>query len=178
MNKHKIAWIALAAGIVMVLMVTWLAGVSLQITHIKESNAQAAQIDENNKQTRDQIETLRIASETIGLQKDCLRQLQRQIPDGYNQQEFIDALNGAAAGAGTSIKSVTFDDATDADTPAEMQGVIKAGKLVQVPCPSPHPATTTPCATSCPACRTSTASQCRKRCPTPLTRATIPPRTR
>lgn len=133
MNKHKIAWIALAAGIVMVLMVTWLAGVSLQITHIKESNAQAAQIDENNKQTRDQIETLRIASETIGLQKDCLRQLQRQIPDGYNQQEFIDALNGAAAGAGTSIKSVTFDDATDADTPAEMQGVIKAGKLVQVP---------------------------------------------
>lgn len=133
MNKHKIAWIALAAGIVFVLMITWLAGVSPQIAHIKDANAQAAQIDDNNKKTRDEIEQLRVASETISLQKDRLRQLQRQIPDGYNQQEFIDALNGAAADAGTAIKSVTFDDATDAVMPAEMQDVIKAGRLVQVP---------------------------------------------
>ena len=84
MNKHKIAWIALAAGIVFVIMLTWLVGVSPQISHIKSSDAQTAQIDENNKETRDEIETLRIASETIGLQKDRLRQLQRQIPDGYN----------------------------------------------------------------------------------------------
>ena len=79
MNKHKIAWIALAAGIVFVIMLTWLVGVSPQISHIKSSDAQTAQIDENNKETRDEIETLRIASETIGLQKDRLRQLQRQI---------------------------------------------------------------------------------------------------
>ena len=70
MNKHKIAWIALAAGIVFVIMLTWLVGVSPQISHIKSSDAQTAQIDENNKETRDEIETLRIASETIGLQKD------------------------------------------------------------------------------------------------------------
>lgn len=133
MNKHKIAWIALAAGIVFVLMITWLVGVSPQIAHIKDANAQAAQIDDNNKKTRDEIEQLRVASDTISLQKDRLRQLQRQIPDGYNQQEFIDALNGAAADAGTAIKSVTFDDATDAVMPAEMQDVIKAGRLVQVP---------------------------------------------
>ena len=112
MNKHKIAWIALAAGIVFVIMLTWLVGVSPQISHIKSSDAQTAQIDENNKETRDEIETLRIASETIGLQKDRLRQLQRQIPDGYNQQEFINSL--------------------DADIPAEMQGTIQAGQLVQV----------------------------------------------
>ena len=31
MNKHKIAWIALAAGIVFVIMLTWLVGVSPQI---------------------------------------------------------------------------------------------------------------------------------------------------
>ena len=48
-----------------------------------------------------------MASETIGLQKDRLRQLQRQIPDGYNQNEFIDSLNAAADGAGVSIQSVT-----------------------------------------------------------------------
>ena len=98
MNKHKIAWIALAVGIVVVLMLTWLVGVSPRLTHIKEADAQTAQIEESNKKTRDQIETLRMASETIGLQKDRLRQLQRQIPDGYNQNEFIDSLNAAADG--------------------------------------------------------------------------------
>ena len=128
MNKHKIAWIALAVGIVVVLMLTWLVGVSPRLTHIKEADAQTAQIEESNKKTRDQIETLRMASETIGLQKDRLRQLQRQIPDGYNQNEFIDSLN-----AGVSIQSVTFDEATTAEVPSEMQGTIKAGRLVQVP---------------------------------------------
>ena len=67
MNKHKIAWIALAVGIVVVLMLTWLVGVSPRLTHIKEADAQTAQIEESNKKTRDQIETLRMASETIGL---------------------------------------------------------------------------------------------------------------
>ena len=105
MNKHKIAWIALAAGIVFVIMLTWLVGVSPQISHIKSSDAQTAQIDENNKETRDEIETLRIASETIALQKDRLRQLQRQIPDGYNQQEFINSLDASAAGTGVAIKA-------------------------------------------------------------------------
>ena len=122
MNKHKIAWIALAVGIVVVLMLTWLVGVSPRLTHIKEADAQTAQIEESNKKTRDQIETLRMASETIGLQKDRLRQLQRQIPDGYNQNEFIDSLNAAADGAGVSIQSVTFDEATTAEVPSEMQG--------------------------------------------------------
>ena len=36
MNKHKIAWIALAVGIVVVLMLTWLVGVSPRLTHIKD----------------------------------------------------------------------------------------------------------------------------------------------
>ena len=130
MNKHKIAWIALAVGIVVVLMLTWLVAVSPRLTHNKEADAQ---IEESNKKTRDQIETLRMASETIGLQKDRLRQLQRQIPDGYNQNEFIDSLNAAADGAGVSIQSVTFDEATTAEVPSEMQGTIKAGRLVQVP---------------------------------------------
>ena len=58
MNKHKIAWIALAVGIVVVLMLTWLVGVSPRLTHIKEADAQTAQIEESNKKTRDQIETL------------------------------------------------------------------------------------------------------------------------
>lgn len=55
MNKHKIAWIALAVGIVVVLMLTWLVGVSPRLTHIKEADAQTAQIEESNKKTRDQI---------------------------------------------------------------------------------------------------------------------------
>ena len=49
MNKHKIAWIALAVGIVVVLMLTWLVGVSPRLTHIKEADAQTAQIEESNK---------------------------------------------------------------------------------------------------------------------------------
>ena len=75
MNKHKIAWIALAVAIAVVLMFTWLVGVSPRLTHIKEADAQTAQIDANNKKTRDEIETLRVASETVSLQKDRLRQL-------------------------------------------------------------------------------------------------------
>lgn len=133
MNKHKIAWIALAVAIAVELMFTWLVGVSPRLTHIKEADAQTAQIDANNKKTRDEIETLRVASETVSLQKDRLRQLQRQIPDGYNQQALIDSLNGAADGAGVSIKSVTFDSASEAEVPPDMQGTIKAGLLVQVP---------------------------------------------
>ena len=35
-------------------------------------------------------------------------------------------------GTGVAIKSVNFDDAVDADIPAEMQGTIQAGQLVQV----------------------------------------------
>lgn len=132
MNKHKIAWIALAVGIVVVLMLTWLVGVSPRLTHIKEADAQTAQIEESNKKTRDQIETLRMASETIGLQKDRLRQLQRQIPDGYNQNEFIDSLNAAADGAGVSIQSVTFDEATTAEVPSECREP-SSRPLVQVP---------------------------------------------
>ena len=58
--------------------------------------------------------------------------MQRQIPDGYNQQEFINSLDASAAGTGVAIKSVNFDDAVDADIPAEMQGTIQAGQLVQV----------------------------------------------
>lgn len=133
MNKHKIAWIALAAAIVMVMMLTWLVGVSPRLAHIKEADAQTAQIDASNKATRNQIETLRVASETIGLQKDRLRQLQRQIPDGYNQQEFILSLNSAADAADATITSVNFDEATLAEMPSDMQESIHAGTLVQVP---------------------------------------------
>ena len=55
MNKHKIAWIALAVGIVVVLMLTWLVGVSPRLTHIMEADEQTAQIEESNKKTRVQI---------------------------------------------------------------------------------------------------------------------------
>ena len=103
------------------------------LVHIKEADAQTAQIDASNKATRNQIETLRVASETIGLQKDRLRQLQRQIPDGYNQQEFILSLNSAADAAGATITSVNFDEATLAEMPSDMQESIHAGTLVQVP---------------------------------------------
>ena len=41
-------------------------------------------------------------------------------------------MDASAAGTGVSIKSVNFDDAVDADIPAEMQGTIQAGQLVQV----------------------------------------------
>ena len=41
-------------------------------------------------------------------------------------------MDAAAAGTGVAIKSVNFDDAVDADIPAEMQGTIQAGQLVQV----------------------------------------------
>lgn len=51
MNKHKIAWIALTVAIAVVLMFTWLVGVSPRLTHIKEADAQTAQIDANNKKT-------------------------------------------------------------------------------------------------------------------------------
>ncbi len=104
-------------------------GVSPRLTHIKEADAQTAQIEESNKKTRDQIETLRMASETIGLQKDRLRQLQRQIPDGYNQNEFIDSLNAAADGAGVSIQSVTFDEATTAEVPSKCREPSKPAGL-------------------------------------------------
>ncbi len=130
MNKHKIAWIALAVGIVVVLMLTWLVGVSPRLTHIKGKPTR--RLRRSKKATRKRVtrlKTLRMASETIGLQKDRLRQLQRQIPDGYNQNEFIDSLNAAADGAGVSIQSVTFDEATTAEVPSEMQGTIKAGRL-------------------------------------------------
>ena len=62
MNKHRIAWIALALSIVIVIMFTWLVGVSPRITHIKDANAQTAQIEETNKKLRDRIEELRVAS--------------------------------------------------------------------------------------------------------------------
>ncbi len=41
-------------------------------------------------------------------------------------------MDASAAGTGVAIKSVNFDDAVDADIPAEMQGTIQAGQLVQV----------------------------------------------
>ena len=133
MNKHKIAWIALAAGIVFVIMLTWLVGGFPRKSAI--SNHPTRKLRKSMRTIRKHAtksKTLRIASETIGLQKDRLRQLQRQIPDGYNQQEFINSLDASAAGTGVAIKSVNFDDAVDADIPAEMQGTIQAGQLVQV----------------------------------------------
>ncbi|MBW3095515.1 type 4a pilus biogenesis protein PilO [Bifidobacterium sp. 64T4] len=132
-NKHRIAWIGLAVGIVLVMLITWMAGVAPCLDKIHNADEQTAQIDAQNEVTQKKIDQLMIASETLTIQKARLKQLQRQLPENFNQSEFITALDGAAAGSGVSIKSVTFDDAVEATLPSESQKAIVAGHLVEVP---------------------------------------------
>ena len=132
-NKHRIAWIGLAVGIVLVMLITWMAGVAPCLDKIHSSDEQTAQIEAQNEVTQKKIDQLMIASETMTIQKARLKQLQSQLPENFDQSEFITSLDGAAAGSGVTIKSVTFDDAVEATLPAESQKAIVAGHLVEVP---------------------------------------------
>lgn len=133
MNKHKIAWIALAAGIVFVIMLTWLVGVSPQISHIKSSDAQTAQIDENNKETRDGNRNISASpAKRSACRKTVCAQLQRRFQTAITSRNSSIRWMRPLREPGVAIKSVNFDDAVDADIPAEMQGTIQAGQLVQV----------------------------------------------
>lgn len=132
-NKHRIAWIGLAVGIVLVMLITWMAGVAPCLDKIHSADEQTAQIEAQNEVTQKKIDQLMIASETMTIQKARLKQLQSQLPENFDQSEFITSLDGAAAGSGVTIKSVTFDDAVEATLPAESQKAIVAGHLVEVP---------------------------------------------
>lgn len=132
-NKHRIAWIGLAVGIVLVMLITWMAGVAPCLDKIHSADEQTAQIEAQNEVTQKKIDQLMIASETMTIQKARLKQLQSQLPEHFDQSEFITSLDGAAAGSGVTIKSVTFDDAVEATLPAESQKAIVAGHLVEVP---------------------------------------------
>ena len=50
MNKHKIAWIALAVGIVVVLMLTWLLGGFPRLTHHLIEGSRRADCADRRKQ--------------------------------------------------------------------------------------------------------------------------------
>lgn len=132
-NKHRIAWIGLAVGIVLVMLITWMAGVAPCLDKIHSADEQTAQIEAQNEVTQKKIDQLMIASETMTIQKARLKQLQSQLPENFDQSKFITSLDGAAAGSGVTIKSVTFDDAVEATLPAESQKAIVAGHLVEVP---------------------------------------------
>lgn len=132
-NKHRIAWIGLAVGIVLVMLITWMAGVAPCLDKIHSADEQTAQIEAQNEVTQKKIDQLMIASETMTIQKARLKQLQSQLPENFDQSEFITSLDRAAAGSGVTIKSVTFDDAVEATLPTEAQKSIVAGHLVEVP---------------------------------------------
>lgn len=133
LNKHRIAWIGLAVGIVLVILITWMAGVSPCLDKIHSADEQTAQIEAQNEKTQKKIDQLMIASETMTIQRARLKQLQSQLPANFDQSAFITALDRSAAGTGVSIKSVTFDDAVEAALPAQAQKGIVAGHLVEVP---------------------------------------------
>ena len=128
LNKHRIAWIGFAVGIVLVILITWMAAVSPCLDKIHN-----AQIEAQNEKTQKKIDQLMIASETMTIQRARLKQLQAQLPENFDQSAFITSIDQAAAGTGVTIKSVTFDDAVEAALPAQAQKSIVAGHLVEVP---------------------------------------------
>ncbi len=133
LNKHRIAWIGFAVGIVLVILITWMAAVSPCLDKIHNADEQTAQIEAQNEKTQKKIDQLMIASETMTIQRARLKQLQAQLPENFDQSAFITSIDQAAAGTGVTIKSVTFDDAVEAALPAQAQKSIVAGHLVEVP---------------------------------------------
>ena len=130
LNKHRIAWIGFAVGIVLVILITWMAAVSPCLDKIHNADEQTAQIEAQNEKTQKKIDQLMIASETMTIQRARLKQLQAQLPENFDQSAFITSIDQAAAGTGVTIKSVTFDEAA---LPAQAQKSIVAGHLVEVP---------------------------------------------
>ena len=133
LNKHRIAWIGFAVGIVLVILITWMAAVSPCLDKIHNADEQTAQIEAQNEKTQKKIDQLMIASETMTIQRARLKQLQAQLPENFDQSAFITSIDQAAAGTVVTIKSVTFDDAVEAALPAQAQKSIVAGHLVEVP---------------------------------------------
>ena len=133
LNKHRIAWIGLAVGIVLVMLITWMTAVSPCLDKIHDADEQTAQIEAQNEKKQKKIDQLMIASETMTIQRARLKQLQTQLPENFDQSAFITSIDQAAAGTGVTIKSVTFDDAVEAVLPAQAQKSIVAGHLVEVP---------------------------------------------
>ena len=133
LNKHRIAWIGFAVGIVLVNLITWMAAVSPCLDKIHNADEQTAQIEAQNEKTQKKIDQLMIASETMTIQRARLKQLQAQLPENFDQSAFITLIDQAAAGTGVTIKSVIFDDAVEAALPAQAQKSIVAGHLVEVP---------------------------------------------
>ena len=127
LNKHRIAWIGFAVGIVLVILITWMAAISPCLDKIHNADEQTAQIEAQNEKTQKKIDQLMIASETMTIQRARLKQLQAQLPENFDQSAFITSIDQAAAGTGVTIKSVTFDDAVEAALPAQAQ------KSVEVP---------------------------------------------
>ena len=118
LNKHRIAWIGFAVGIVLVILITWMAAVSPCLDKIHNADEQTAQIEAQNEKTQKKIDQLMIASETMTIQRARLKQLQAQLPENFDQSAFITSIDQAAAGTGVTIKSVIFDDAVEAALPA------------------------------------------------------------
>ena len=80
LNKHRIAWIGFAVGIVLVILITWMAAVSPCLDKIHNADEQTAQIEAQNEKTQKKIDQLMIASETMTIQRARLKQLQAQLP--------------------------------------------------------------------------------------------------
>ena len=98
LNKHRIAWIGFAVGIVLVILITWMAAVSPCLDKIHNADEQTAQIEAQNEKTQKKIDQLMIASETMTIQRARLKQLQAQLPENFDQSAFITSIDQAAAG--------------------------------------------------------------------------------
>lgn len=134
MDKHRLSLIVIGVFAVAIVVGGWFIGVQPQLDRTSRANVQTASLMQTNKIQQDR--NLALAAEDLKLD-DYKRQLadnQQRIPAARAQQELINQIDAAAAAAGVSIRSLTFDPAVSFTAPEDITAAVGVGsEFIGVP---------------------------------------------
>lgn len=112
MNGNRLASIALGLLAVGILALGWFLGVAPKLAEAARADTERVQVEAQNAAYEAAIANLATQYENIDELRNELRELQEFIPGGHDLEDFIDALDAAAAANGVTIASINISEPT------------------------------------------------------------------
>jgi len=124
MDKHRLSLIVIGVFAIAILVGGWFVGVQPQLDRSSRANVQTASLMQTNDIQHAKNQAL--AAEDLKLEdyKRELAENQQRIPAARAQQELINQIDAAAAAAGVSIRSLTFDPAVSFAAPEDITAAV------------------------------------------------------
>ncbi|MDL5349968.1 type 4a pilus biogenesis protein PilO [Microbacterium sp. zg-YB36] len=134
MDKHRLSLIVIGVLAVAIVFGGFFIGVQPQLDRSARASEQTESLRQTNDVQQERNVALAADNLNLGAYEQQLAAKQERIPPARAQQELINQIDAAAAGAGVTIRTLTFDAALGFSAPEGVTADAPAGgTLIGVP---------------------------------------------